>query len=251
MHARFAGRAGWICLVILCGLLGPTTCEGATPLGEVNVERILFLGNSITLHPPLTERGWKGNWGMAASTFDKDYVHVLTQRIAAHTGTPLQLKLVDPAKKTAEGTTALGDANVVNIAEILERKYREFDPAILRAQTAARPDVVVLQFGENVQMDSFDAAAFTVALRKLVSSLKEQGNPTMFVTSTIYGGKPELDGIKQQIVAEEPARRVFIDLSGFRKEPTYNGFLDHPNDEGMKFIADTIFAAMRSRKPRE
>ena len=43
--------------------------------------RYLFLGNSITLHGPAENIGWKGNWGMAASSADKDYVHLLLARI--------------------------------------------------------------------------------------------------------------------------------------------------------------------------
>ena len=37
--------------------------------------RILFWGSSSTKHPPAPGIGWTGNWGMAASSEDKDYVH--------------------------------------------------------------------------------------------------------------------------------------------------------------------------------
>ena len=45
--------------------------------------RILFVGNSITLHGPRPQIGWTNNWGMAASSLDKDYVHLLQKKIAA------------------------------------------------------------------------------------------------------------------------------------------------------------------------
>jgi hypothetical protein len=45
--------------------------------------RVLFAGNSITLHGPRPQIGWTNNWGMAASARDKDYVHLLQKKIAA------------------------------------------------------------------------------------------------------------------------------------------------------------------------
>lgn len=237
----------WLCrfAIALLAIL-PARGSAAAPPDGMKVERILILGNSITVHAPLTERGWHGNWGMAASAQEKDYVHVLGRQIDEHTGGKLRLAVPDPAVKNPDGSTLLGDANVVNIANILEREYASYDASKLAAQIAARPDVVVLQFGENVRMDSFDSAAFTESLKKLVGALKESSDPTLFVTSQIYGPNPDLDRIKQQIVAEDPGKRVFVDLSAFRQDAGNTGFLNHPNDQGMRLIADTLFKAMRS-----
>ena len=39
--------------------------------------RVLVLGNSITRHGPKDDIGWYGDWGMAASSADRDFVHRL------------------------------------------------------------------------------------------------------------------------------------------------------------------------------
>ena len=55
-------------------------------IGRLAAARVLFLGNSITLHGPAPAIGWTGNWGMAASAERLDYVHLLTADIAAVSG---------------------------------------------------------------------------------------------------------------------------------------------------------------------
>ena len=45
--------------------------------------KILFVGNSITRHAPKPEVGWLNDCGMAASSIERDYVHLLMDRVHA------------------------------------------------------------------------------------------------------------------------------------------------------------------------
>ena len=64
----------------------PAAGNNELKLKNLRVGKLLFLGNSITQHGPKPEIGWTGNWGMAASALDKDYVHVLAARVESSNG---------------------------------------------------------------------------------------------------------------------------------------------------------------------
>ena len=50
---------------------------------------------------------------------------------------------------------------LLNIADIFERNYDTWDRVRIQKQLASKPDIVVLQFGENIPLESFDAAKRT------------------------------------------------------------------------------------------
>ncbi|RZM14589.1 MAG: SGNH/GDSL hydrolase family protein, partial [Pedobacter sp.] len=66
----------WIALLVLVVIL--PACKKEV---ENSKRTVLVLGNSMTIHAPSVELGWYGNWGMAASSKDKDYVHILETKL--------------------------------------------------------------------------------------------------------------------------------------------------------------------------
>ena len=245
--------------VVICGCAFACSCAGQEEgrpgalLGTMKADRILFLGNSITLHGVHEPYGWMHLCGMAASVPEKDYVHLLVAGIDARTGGHLRISPTDPPKVGPDGATATGCANVLNIADILERQYATYTNVRLQRQLDASPDIVVLQFGENMAREAFDPEAFRSALRMLVAGLNNSSDPHIFVTSQLLGSGGVIDEIKRQVCAEDPSHRVYVDLSAFGQDPTnfagsepyYTGVIvGHPGDKGMALIADALLKAM-------
>jgi hypothetical protein len=207
-------------------------------LGNMQADKVLFLGNSITCCEPKY-------WGLSASSQDKDFVHLLAAKIEAKTGGTLRLDPISVANKNADGSYSAGDANIVNIADVFERQYATYPNSNrLQNQIAWKPNIVVLQFGENIRTDKFDAVTFKQSLRTLVDDLKAGSNPEIFIAGYIMGSNATIDGIKQEICSEDPTHRVFVDLSSVFQNKENIGDYDHPSDKGMAAVANLMFNSM-------
>ena len=123
----------------------------------------------------------------------------------------------------------------------MERGYATYEALKIKKQLGWKADIVVVQCGENVPPKDFDPKAFDKAFKTLLDDLKTASNPHIFVTGNILWGNPGLDQIKQRVCAEDTAHRTFVDISGYQSNIPVNGPVGHPNDNGMKLIADTLF----------
>ncbi|MFN9718440.1 MAG: SGNH/GDSL hydrolase family protein [Planctomycetota bacterium] len=198
-------------------------------IGSLAVNRILFLGNSITVHAPAPEIGWTGNFGMAASSEDKDYVHQLVDQISRQIGGQPQIM-------------------VRNIAEF-ERNLSRFNiEEQLSRELKFGADIVILAIGENVaKPESTEAKEeFRQAFQKLLQTLEHHEHPHIFVRSQFWS-----DSVKDEIMKGETlnARQTWVDLSGkvdeschARSERHFHhaGVAGHPGDKGMMVIADAL-----------
>ncbi|RLS55402.1 MAG: SGNH/GDSL hydrolase family protein [Planctomycetota bacterium] len=212
--------------------------EDESPRGQLQVRKVLFLGNSITLHGPAPQIGWTGNWGMAASREELDYAHRLTQRIGQHaSGEPQVL--------------------VKNIADF-ERGLDTFPITEKLAQELGyQADLVVLAIGENVAALNSDELQerYAKAFASLVGEIQKQGPSTLLIRSCFWA-----DAVKDKIMRRicESVSAVWVDISTLGHQPEnsarsertieHAGVAGHPGDRGMQAIADALWMALTKQR---
>jgi hypothetical protein len=213
----------------------PVTAE--PEVKSAAIRRILFLGNSITLHGPKADIGWTGNWGMAASSKEKDYVHLVASALARHTGATPQIE-------------------VSNIADF-ERNYATYDvDGQMKELFAFDPDLVVLAIGENVPPLASETAKaeFKAGVVSILRCAMAKRHPLVVVRSSFWA-----DAAKDEVLRQacQEADAIFVNAGPLGREAanaaraersfTHDGVAGHPGDRGMKALADAIVQAVLQR----
>ena len=187
-------------------------------------KRVLFLGNSITLHEKAPHIGWNRNCGMAASCAEKDYVHIVLRYLREKYG-------------------EIGYC-VANVGE-WERNYWEEDRVQQwKAAKDFRADIVVLRIGENIRKDCFEEYPLKGYLRDFIKYFITDETKVV-ITDTFWEHGYICDCLKA--VAEEiHAEFVSIADLGYKDENKALGLFEHagvaghPGDLGMERIAERI-----------
>lgn len=188
--------------------------------------KVLILGNSITRHGPKPEIGWHGDWGMAASVKDSDYVHLLMKK----------LQKVNPKI----------DVQFKNIAEY-ERGFWSYDLSQLNQLRQQKPDLIILRIGENIDNKDVKEHDFKKHYDNLLNHLTAN-NPTARVIHVAPFWKKEIVSRQMQIVSGL-RRNEYLNLGDLSKDSTnmaYQFFKNkgvgrHPSDKGMRAIAEKIW----------
>jgi lysophospholipase L1-like esterase len=237
MHRRITALAA---LLVAATSLSAVTAQ-ELKVGHLKADKVLFLGNSITLHGPAPKIGWDGNWGMAASSRERDYVHLLLSRIAKAAGGEPEASI----KNIADFERQLGGFNIKNG---------------LKDELAFEADLIVIAIGENVSALETDEAKanFKAAFTSLLSELKQHGKPTIFVRSNFWAD-PAKDLILKSVC--EKAGGIFVDNSKLSSDDSnfarserkieHDGVAAHPGDRGMKAIADALWQAIEKEAKSE
>lgn len=191
--------------------------------------RILFLGNSITLHGVAPQIGWNRLCGMAASEVEKDYVHLCRTEI---------LKDHPDAAFT--------------IAQVAEWERQCFEgERVLPLFQAARDfhaDVIIARFIENCPWKDFDHAAFREQCRKLLAYFDPEGDARFVITDGFWHhpGDEDLKALAEElgvpfVTLGDLGERDDMKAVG---EYEHGGVAQHPGDAGMAAIAQRILDAL-------
>lgn len=186
-----------------------------------NAYRVLYIGDSLVLHSP-AKNLWTYFAGMAASDAGHDYTHLSAEHI--------QAKLGD---RPVEIFYCHGNGRLPSMF------------AYLQGHPEIKPDLIILQGGEN---DHFDDA-FKITYRALLDTLP--GTPRIVLSDWA-------DPVRRDFERAEAAQRnlAFLDLTAIKAEDGTTGNAGpfnvpgvawHPSDRGHARIAEEIDKAFDAK----
>lgn len=193
-------------------------------------KRVLIVGNSITRHGPLTSIGWERDWGMAASSEEKDYVHLLMQKWTAR-GEDYFLCV-----KQASCWEVMLNEGAVDLSVFDEA--REFSP-----------DVVIFRLAENIG-GSIDGAYFHEKLLEMLDYVNPRGQ-SVIMTTPFWQNKT-VERVILSVARERDYAVADLVPLGERDDMKayglfeHSGVCAHPGDKGMAAIADIIDGAYKA-----
>lgn len=191
-------------------------------------EKILFVGNSITLHDVKPEIGWLNFWGMAASAEEKDYVHLLKQKLSEK----------KPGAVSAVLQVAAWERNWTAAPETFET----FGEA-----RAWQADRIVARFSENTPPEGLDERAYAEAVVRFLRWL-DGGEKAKFLVTDGFWPSEKKDTAMFLAAQELGAQFVSLRDLGTMDEMkaiglfTHTGVAAHPGDRGMEEIARRIWS---------
>lgn len=228
-------------LLVLCMALVTCPVQAAPANKSISV---LCVGNSITQHQMIPDFWW-GDWGMAASTVNTDYAHLL------------KYYLSNKYQNVSVTTTGLGswEADVGGRANYL---------FLLDQYLAKQPNVVVVELGENCSV----AGNFVFDYLYLINYIKwkSPGSKVILVgTSLTYWCDPNIEYYKQYVyhICKYAGYDIaYVDTSAICNNPLYEAHIGdlvagwdfqwhainnyavaiHPSDVGMDYIARGIYS---------
>ena len=191
------------------------------------IKKVMIIGNSIMRHGAAPQLGWNSDWGMAATSRDKDYAHLLHKKIS-----------------DAVGQAKAPELQLANLSNEKQMKGWEH----LSDNDA---DVIVIQISDNYRGKQ-NAEEFQNNYAQMIRDLRGDRDPIIVCLTNWGGGK--LNEMIQAAAKENNA--LAVDLAPLAAHPenkagseghfTNGGVNWHPGDRGMAAIADAAFTVLEA-----
>ena len=192
--------------------------------------RVMFVGNSITLHGVKEDIGWFNDCGMAASSPEKDYVHILMNKIS---------------EKQKDASFC-----ICQVAD-WERGYKNGAEtySLFEEARAFGADILIARFIENCPSNDFDGELFKTEYKRLLGYLDAYAKARIVITDGFW--HHPADKFIAEIAEEINASFVTLGDLGEKEEMkaiglfAHGGVANHPGDKGMEKIAERIWEKIK------
>ena len=219
----------------------------ATFRNENRYSKVLFIGNSITKVP--VSNIWWGNWGMAATREQYDYVHRVMARLRANN--PSVTYNISGMNVPGYGIWETSP-DFSHPSVLPQYALTVYEP-VLDAQT----DLVIIRLGENV----VDKVSFENALVVLINTIESVARTAKIILTGLFWSDAQKEAacvnaanrtsatyvqIDQYDRAEykESVGGIVYDAYGNPHEINNIAVAAHPSDLGMEMIAKEILDAV-------
>ena len=207
-------------ILLLAIILINFSCS--TEKGESKKDlKVLVIGNSILRHSPAPNLGWYGDWGMAASSPEKDFLHVYESLLQ----TSDMYKSVEVSSKNLAVWENDFNYNLNNFQDLNTQNY----------------DILIVRLGENVA----NIPNYYAALNAMINFFKTE--KTKVIITGIVWDNDQVENVQKQVALENDYEYIPFDV--FKTDPlNYSwGLFEsgpvaaHPSDLGMKNIAELLY----------
>lgn len=205
-------------------------CEAKSTEGRFTkrgkIKTVLILGNSIVCHSPKPEIGWYGDWGMAASVIDSDFVHLLIRDIHQ----------IDP----------LVEIKFKNIADF-ERGFDTYPLSNL--DSLKNPDMLILKIAENMNDEKALQDNFIKYYDSLIKYICPDNQSVKIIVDGFWA-KKNVNRLIEEYASKK--KYPFVTIKDLSKDSTNmaigkyenKGIASHPSDKGMRIIEQRIWSAV-------
>ena len=190
--------------------------------------KVMFAGNSITLHGVKEDIGWNHEHGMAASSEENDYVHILMREISKNQDASFCVCQV-----------SRWECNYKNGHELYDMYSSAKD---------FNADIVIARFIENCPSEDFDIKLFKKQYDDFIAYLSNSYSAKVILTDGFWR-HPGDYAIRE---VADTRNCPFVELGDLGERDDmkavglfwHDGVANHPGDKGMLAIAERIYEAL-------